>query len=906
MNFEAVPIPGPASPLPGGGDIPSSALPEERQAVFHRLAGGATGSEVLGTFTEFVDGLVIGRYRNASRSPDARLTEAALRHCCLVALGGYGRRELFPFSDVDLMLLYRTEAGEAAAALSTSVWHHLWDLGFHVGHSTRTVADCLELGATDLTIRTSMMEARFLCGSAELFQEFQRRLAGRIVKQRSDWYIQAKLGERQREYEKFGETVYLLEPNVKRSKGGLRDLHLLQWVALARHGVGTLNELLDRGLLSRADFTALAEAREFVWRVRCFLHLHAGMAQDILSFDEQVWLADQQLHYRDRPHLRGVEQFMQHYYRHTMAIHDLGHRFVERCRRVSPWTRFTRWLPAPRIEGVFVAEGTRLTVPGDARARLLGDPMVLMQLFETAQARNLKIDPHVLDLIHQRMDETDAAAFATPEINRLFLRIVAGPGPVAETLATMHKVRVLEKFIPAFATVRGLMQFNQYHKFTVDEHSLLAVAKAEALATEAGILGEVYREIHRKDILHLAILLHDLGKGCEDDHSEVGRRLAEELAVRLGFDNQDRRTLVFLVHQHLMMAHTAFRRDPYDEKVLLPFVRAVGTPEVLRKLLVLTAADIAAVGPGVLTKWKESLLIELFLRAMPEVSGERGAPSDPKRLLQLVRDIQDALLQQGENGFDAEQITKELSRFPIRYMHATPPRRIASHLASIRRLGPGEVLVDCEHHPELGTCEYTVITWNALTPGLFSKIAGVLAAHGLRVLDAQILTRGDDLVLDTFQVQDPDYQDAPPPDRSEAIAEMIRRVLRGKETVDALLARGGRLGADRHVPAFRQATEVQLDHESSERFDIIDIFADDRQGLLYVITRAMFELGLSVHAARISTRLDQVADVFYVTDAESGGKVDDPARREHIRATLMHTIDQYRLGVSGTSRQAST
>lgn len=898
MTITPIPFAGNSASSPGD-EARGTALPEERQALLGRLSGGATAAEVLASFTEFVDGLIIGRYRNAWRSGDQQLTEAGLRHCCLVALGGYGRRELFPYSDVDVMFLYRSEAGPAATTLSTSVLHHLWDLGFQVGHSTRTVADCLELGNNDLTIRTSMMEARFLSGSAELFQEFQRRFANRIVKQRADWYIQAKIEERLREYEKFGETVYLLEPNVKRSQGGLRDLHLLQWVAQARHGVGGLGELADRGLLSRADWMALTEAREFLWRVRCLLHLHAGMAQDILSFDEQVWLAETQLKFQDRPHLRGVEQFMQQYYRHTMSIHDLGMRFVERCRRVSPWTRLTRWLPATRIEGIFVVEGAQLTVPPDVRGRLLGDPSLLMRLFEIAQARNLQIDPHVLDLIHQRMDEVGEAAFATPEINRAFLRIVAGPGPVSGTLATMHKVRLLERFIPVFATVRGLMQFNQYHKYTVDEHSLLAVAKAEALAVDQGILGEVYREIHRKDILHLAILIHDLGKGCEEDHSEVGRRLAEELAVRIGFDEQDRRTLTFLVHQHLTMAHTAFRRDPYDEKVLLPFVRAVGTPEVLRKLLILTAADIAAVGPGVLTKWKESLLIELFLRAMPEVSGERSGPSDPKRLFQLVREVEEALKSQGQQGMAAEHITKELSRFPIRYMHATPPRRIAAHLAAIARLGPGEVIVDCEYHPDLATCEYTVITWNTLTAGLFSKIAGVLAAHGLRVLDAQILTRGDDLVLDTFQVQDPDYPGAPPPDRREAIGRMIQRVLRGEESVEALLSRGGRLGADRHVPGFRRQTEVQLDHESSDRFVIIDVFADDRQGLLYVITHAIFELGLSVHAARISTRLDQVADVFYVTDARTGGKIDDAGRREHIRATLTERIDGYCAGSAG-------
>ncbi len=897
MTNGAIPLEGSSAMASGGGE-PAAALPDERRALLGRLSGGATASEVLASFTEFVDGLIVGRYRNVCRSGDAQLAESGWRHCCLVALGGYGRRELFPFSDVDIMFLYHSEAGPSAATLSTAVLHHLWDLGFQVGHSTRTVADCLELGATDLTIRTSMMEARFLAGSAELFQEFQRRFTARVVRQRTDWYVLAKLAERQREYEKFGETVYLLEPNVKRSKGGLRDLHLLQWVAQARHGVGTLNELADRGLVSRSDWSALTEAREFLSRVRCLLHLHAGMAQDILSFDEQVWLAETQLKFQDRPHLRGVEQFMQQYYRHTTSLHDLGMRFVERCRRVSPWTRLIRLLPSAKIEGSFVVEAGHVTVPPDDRARVLGAPVLVMRLFEIAQARNLPIDPHVLDVIHQRMEETESAAFATLGVNQAFLRIIAGPGPVAGILAAMHKVRVLEKIIPVFATVRGLMQFNQYHKYTVDEHSFLAVAKAEALARDPGVLGEVYRDIHRKGILHLAVLLHDLGKGCEEDHSEVGRKLAEELAVRLDLTEEDRRTLAFLVHKHLLMAHTAFRRDPYDEKVLLPFVRAVGTPDVLRKLLVLTAADIAAVGPGVLTKWKESLLIELYCHAMPEVSGERSAPSDPKRLLAVVREVEAAMRERGEAEVGEAQITAELTRFPLRYMHATAPRRIAAHLAAIRRLGPGEVIVECEYHPDLGTCEYSVMTWNALTTGLFSKIAGVLASYGLHVLDAQIVTRGDDVVVDTFQVQDPDSVGAPSQDRREDIAGTIQRVLRGEETVEARLARGSRLGADRQMPGFRQRTEVQLDHESSDRFLIIDVFADDRQGLLYVITRCIFELGLSVRAARISTRLDQVADVFYVTDAKTGGAIEDAARREHIRATLIARIDEFAAGTA--------
>jgi [protein-PII] uridylyltransferase len=456
----------------------------------------------------------------------------------------------------------------------------------------------------------------------------------------------------------------------------------------------------------------------------------------------------------------------------------------------------------------------------------------------------------------------------------------------------MHRAYLLEKLVPAMRTVRGLMQFNQYHKYTVDEHSLLAVGKVEALARDQAILGDVYREIKRKDILHLAVLLHDLGKGKEEDHSEVGKRLAEEAAARFGFDEQETRSLVFLVYRHLLMAHTAFRRDPNDVKVVLPFAREVATPEVLKKLLVLTAADIAAVGPGVLTKWKESLLIELYLRTIPEVSGEREAADMAAGLTDIVADVsrQPALVTLA--GLDQAWIEKQLHLFSQRYLYSTSAPRIAMHLAAVRRLHAGEVVVESEFNEELGTCEYTVIAHDDLTPGIFSKIAGVMAGSGLQILDAQILTRADGIVIDTFQVTDPDYNGPPPAERRLVVGERVAAVLKGWEHVDDVLRRGSRLKLTRPLPKAREATEVRIDNETSDGFTIIDVFADDRQGLLHVITNAIFQLGLSVHAARISTRLDQVADVFYVTD-QRGKKIEDHAQLERIRAGVEKAIENF-------------
>ena len=572
--------------LPGAETTPVSALAGHRQALRQRLLDGASGADGMAALTEFVDGLIIDRYKNAMRQEGEGAQVAGAQHCCLVALGGYGQRELAPYSDIDVMFLYSEKAGEAAPVLFREVLHHLWDLGFQVGHSMRTIHECIELAGQDLSIRTAMMTSRFLAGSSYLFQEFHRRYFRQVVDRGTRRFVEQKMEERRREYVKFGQTIYLLEPNIKKSKGGLRDFHLLRWAGMARFQAATLQDLTDRGFLSRQDFLSVTEARDFLWRVRAFLHVEAGMAQEILSFDEQVRIASL-YGFKDRPHLLGVEQFMQQYYRHTTGLHETLLRFIDRCQTVFAKRRSSRALPVNMVNGYFVVTGRHVTIPTERAGSGLDSPDLLLRLFELARSRRLKIDTDLVDEIHSHMDSVSNEAFRTPEVSRAFLKILAGPDAVAGTLETMHRAHLLEKLIPIFARVRGLMQFNQYHKYTVDEHTLLAVAKAKVLALESGVIGKVYQEIRRKDLLHLAILLHDLGKGRKEDHSEVGKVIAEETAARLGCDEQETRTLVFLVHKHLLMAHTAFRRDLYDEKVLLPFAKEVGTPELLRKLLVL-------------------------------------------------------------------------------------------------------------------------------------------------------------------------------------------------------------------------------------------------------------------------------------------------------------------------------
>ena len=863
---------------------------------------GATGVEVVTALTALADEILLDLFRDACTevgvsSPSPGPRGDGVRGVSLVALGGYGRRELAPYSDIDLMFLYAPAQEPRARALSTVVLHALWDLGFQVGHSLRTVGDCLAMGRADLTIRTSLMEARRLAGDEDLFDEFTRLYREQVTGRAVQDFLAQKIEERRKEYGRFGATNFLLEPNLKKSRGGLRDLHWLKWTALARYGTASFEGLATRGLLSAGDARALAEAQDFLWRVRNELHFYAARAQDILTFDEQIRIASL-WGFKDTAHLLSVEQFMQQYYRHSTRVSEIVGQFVSRSMIRSLRQRLASWLPARQVERFFALTRDEITVPRILRDEFITDGARVLRLFELAQLYSLAVAGELLQDLTDRLSLVPDSAFTSDVVRRSFLAILTGPCHVAGTLTAMHRVRLLERLVPAFGMVRGLMQFNAYHKYTVDHHSLLAVERAEEIGTGDGMMAQVYREIKRKDILHLAVLLHDLGKGQAEDHSLVGERIAHEAALRLGYGEHDTRLLMFLVRHHLLMANTAFRRDPSDEKVVLRFARQVGTPEALKMLYVLTAADIAAVGPGVLTPWKETLLGELFLKALDELAGEEGAAGmDAGRLRR--EEVRRAVIRQASGRLPSDWLTRQLDAWPDRCFLTMPADRIVVHLEWVARLADVSVLVDARHDTALGITEYTVYTRDGLTPGIFSKIAGVLAAQGTSILDAQIATLADGVVVDAFRVHDPDCPDGLHPRRVRDVSDAIVAVLEGRVKVESLLQEATRFGEGRQGVPLREPTIVQVDNDTSDRYTIIDVFADDRQGLLYVITRAIFDVGLSVHAARISTKLDQVVDVFYVTD-QTGAKIDDAGRCETIRDTVAARIEEFLSGERAT------
>jgi [protein-PII] uridylyltransferase len=851
-------------------------LTQERAKLKEQHDAGSPGIQVCTRLSNMLDRVVLDLYEAAlvELAPDEN--SPLRKEITLVAHGGYGRRDVAPFSDVDLMILHGFGAGEEVAALARRLLHDLFDVGLILGQSVRTINDACKMALKDATIFTSLAESRNLAGSEAMFERFQhkfrktarrhwRKLIGDIEESRED------------ERTQFGETVYLLEPNIKRSPGGLRDMQLLRWVGFARYGVADPNSLQLAGLLPKEDETALRRAQEFLLRTRNELQFHAGKAHDVLDRAEQVRIAGV-FGYTGANGILPVEQFMREYFRNTDAVRHIVSRFIEGAR---PWVKFAEAI-APlfshQVEGDFRVGPTRISATKRGLAKLQGDLAQVLRLADLSNLYNKRIAHGTWDAVYRAAPKMPDVV--TRESSERFLSVLSQPARLGELLRNLHELGVLERLIPAFTHARSLLQFNEYHKFTVDEHCLRAVEAATSFADDPGAVGGVYRSIKEKRTLHLALLIHDLGKGFVEDHSEVGARIAEETARRLRLPTREGEILRFLVLKHLVMAHLAFRRDTSDDQVIIRFAVEVGSPEVLRMLYVLTCADLAAVGPGVLNSWKGEVLHDLYRRTLRHLSGD--SPS-------LVADERRANAQARlADEPAAEWFEREVAALPSSYLLNTPTAQIVDELRRLQKLRHGEVTVWHRYLPDTATIEYAVGTYDDITPGVFHKLTGGLTSAGLQILSADINTLADGLVLDRFHVQDPDFVGEPPATRMEEVDERLRQALISSQPPSFRRLWGSRNNKSKAVLQ-QLPMQVRLDNSSSENFTVIDVFTSDQMGLLYTIARAMFDLELSVSLAKIGTYLDQVVDVFYVTD-QHGAKIESEDRLEGIRHHLIEAI----------------
>ena len=818
-------------------------------------------------------------------------TRAAAQRLAVVAVGGYGRGTLAPGSDVDLLFLLPAK-GTGGEGVVETILYVLWDLKLKVGHATRSVEECLKQGRADMTIRTALLEARQVCGDAGLFDELRSRFDRELVAKTAREFVTAKLAERETRIAKMGASRYLVEPNVKEGKGGLRDLNTLFWISKYVYRVRDPAELVGAGLFTEHEFDAFHRCEEFLWRVRCQLHIAAGRAEERLSFDIQRIIAER-LGYRSRGGLSGVERFMKHYFLIAKTVGDLTAivcAALEEKEAKAPG-RFDRFVPtflrrpAKSIAGTrdFAIELDRVTVARrDAFAR---DPLNLIRLYWVADHYGLEIHPDAARLVTLSLKLIDAKLRADPEANRLFLEILTSRNLPERTLRHMNEAGVLGRFIPEFGRVVALMQFNMYHHYTVDEHLLRSVGVlADIDAGRQAELyplasGEVMPKIANRAALYFATFLHDVAKGREEDHSKAGATVARRLAKRFGFGDGERELIGWLVENHLLASNVAQTRDLADPRTIDMFAAQVGSVERLRCLHILTLCDITAVGPGVWNGWKGELMRTLYRGAEGALAGQPATLDLKKR----VRAAQDELRPRLAAWPQAEREAYMGRHYPTYWLRVEVERKVRH--AELLRAMPDEaapLVWQMRTDPFRDTTELTVVAVDH--PRFMSTIAGCCALAGANIVDAQIFTTTDGLALDSITISRAFEQDADEERRAERIIKSIRRALVGDlRLASAVAAKGA--GARARDATFQLETRILIDNAASNRHTLIQVRGMDRPGLLYGLTHEIASLSLNIVSAHVATYGEKAIDTFYVTDL-THAKITDAGRQDAIRTRL--------------------
>jgi [protein-PII] uridylyltransferase len=839
--------------------------------------GGASGQQSVAAYAGFMDIFLGTLYRLAVE--DAKREGLVPSPLVLVALGGYGRGELHPLSDLDLMLIYDGEMGPYVQRVTQGLLYALWDLGLQVGHAVRSLPDCLAMARTDFPSRTSMQQARLLVGDRRLFNRFRKVLAENVYQKDFAQFLETTLTERDQRYRKFGGSPYMGEPNVKESAGGLRDIHTAMWLTSTKFGTRTLRELADKRLINGREQKTTDEALTFLWRVRNELHFLSGHKNDVLSRDIQPQIAKNFGYTGDELSL-PVEKFMRDYYLHARVIHRVSRRLIARCREtLSRRASVQRRLRQEALaDGLIVLDEQLHLAQADGRA-FREEPVRLIKVFWHSHHLGFELGVDVERAIEDSLDLIDDAFRASPEARELFLGICRSWGRTAQTLREMHELGVLGRYLPEWGALTCLVQYDIYHKFTADQHSLIAVQNLEALAPgqspDSEGNAQVVSELERPGLLMLGMLLHDIGKGKGHGHVAKGIPLIETLSARMGLAPEDADKVIFLVAHHLTMSHVAQRRDIDDPKTIETLAGVCRTPERLRMLYLLTCADMRAVGPGVMTGWQAQILWDLYARTLARLTGGQRERPTRESVAQRVTEAM-----RGDVARTA--VAAHLALLSDRYLTTTSPQRIAAHLRLLDRLADGGVLAtELFHHPDLGSSELVVGTRDV--PGLFSIIAGTLASQGINILSAQIHTRADGIALDTFQVNDPFGEAVTEEARWRRTLEALRLVLRGEASVEDLLARRRAVyPSGDGVPG---PPKISVDNQISDSRTVVEVKCPDRVGLLYVITRTLSGHGLDIASARIATEIDHAYDTFYVTDRQ-GRRLEDEAAMARVRESL--------------------
>ncbi len=779
----------------------------------------------------------------------------------LVAVGGYGRGEMAPYSDIDLLFLTPWKVTPWAESLIESILYMLWDLKLKVGHATRTISDCVRLARGDFTIRTSLVEHRHLAGDETLTAELRGRLWKGLFQSTGPEFLEAKLAERSERHRKQGGQRYVVEPNVKEGKGGLRDLQSLYWIGKYVYNVQAADELIGAGVYTREEFDTFIRAEDFLWAVRCHLHFLTGRATDVLSFDMQVEVAAA-MGYADRDGRRGVEHFMQDYFREATRVGELTRIFLtaQEANLTKAEPVLQRLFARRKLtKPPYAIKQNRITVADEAA--FLADPVNLLRLFEEALRTGTLLHPDAMRLLAANLDRITPAMREDPVANRIFLDLLLKHGNPERALRRMNELGVLAAFIPDFAPIVAMVQYNMYHSFTVDEHIIQCISQlsrierhelTDSLPVATDILD---RGISRR-VLYIALLLHDIGKGRTEDHSVLGAQIARRLCPRLGLTKKEAETVEWLIRYHLLMSDMAQKRDISDPRTVRDFAKAVKTRERLDLLTVLTVCDIRGVGPNVWNNWKAMLLRGLHRATAAAL--ETG-------LEDLNRDAREAVsrraLREALADWDPKALRTETQRHYGPYWQGLPTAAHVTFAKLLRNLADDAIAVDVT--PDTDRDATRACFAMADHPGLFSRMAGALALVGANVVDARTYTSKDGFATAIFWIQDADGSTYDV-DRLPRLRRMIERTLHGE-----VLPREALRDRDRtpkRERAFRVPTSIAFDNDGSDIYTIIEVDTRDRPGLLYDLTRALAEAHVYIASAVIATYGEQVVDAFYVKD----------------------------------------
>jgi [protein-PII] uridylyltransferase len=852
---------------------------EEWTHARQRHKSGGSGLEVVQALTASADGLIEGLFDEARKAHPRTLRKGY----AIIALGGYGRGQLNPRSDIDLLFLF--DIVQKSDPLTRSVLHTLWDLRFEVGYSTRSISDCVQAGQEDVESLTAMLESRFLAGDTDLHDRFRATMVNQFTGRKARSFVQSKIRERVRRTSHS--SVQLQEPNLKENPGGLRDAHSAGWILMAKRNKRAPEGFLEEHLLSKRAYVNYIEAVSYILRVRNELHFHTGKKHDALEHDLQPQIAEG-LGYEDTDHEMGVERFMRDYYTNARTIHQMTDLMCEKLGTTSVANKALDLIVRRSLDDGAILSHTQIQLPQRRSKFFDQDPHRLLSLFLDAQRFGARISHATQQAIRDHLHLIDDELRASPRAARIFLEILRSPADVAITLRRMHDLGVLGTYIPEFGGLTCLVQYNLYHIYSADEHTLVTIRNLEELSRSPNVSPDLrpfrrlFNDLSRRELLYIALLMHDVGKARRGkDHSVEGAAMSRTFLERIGLPENQIESVELLVRLHLSMSHISQRRDMSDEEMINEFARQFKSVDDLRMLCLLTYADLSGVTKTAWSAWKGQLLWELFVKTFNVVSGEDDGNDQELALDEALPKI----LEELDGRHKPKDVEAHVRSLPLRYAQTVSGDEVGSHMDLIAKLDGSNVAASFTDSGAFS--EVTICTRDL--PYRLSQICGVLATNDLNIFSAQAYTRTDGIVIDTFQVTCPDGASKVESRKRARVRSQLAKVLGGATEIRELFEKHQARWSRRRRTTQVVPTEVNVDNDISDQFTVIDVFARDGVGLLYRITEALSDFNLDISTARISTQADRAIDAFYVRHKVSG-KVHESDELSEIRAKLLEKL----------------